>query len=198
MIVAGIDPGNRYVGVAVLDCSTAGTIERIHLGIIQGEAPLRKSKKNPNPPPPRSEWVRNRETAALAIETIYSASSDFGGEPIAIGIESAAFSKFGRQDTLAASRQAVFDLLVNRHGNPDKVAALLRLVGSMQAKRALTGYGKADKQRMREAAGPFIQRRDPAAFRAWDAFGDQEKEATADALGMALFLQQTLIVAGGA
>jgi Holliday junction resolvasome RuvABC endonuclease subunit len=184
MIYVGIDPGNAYVGVAVIYGTT------LRLSVIRGKTQPRPTKKNPKPAK-LNPYVQAHEVAVAVLDAagITSLPVDVHGErDFRVGIEAGAISANGRQDALAACRQAVFEQLSHRVGI-FAAASMFKPIVPSSAKVALTTYRGADKRRMVEMAGKRIDAEFPAMLDAWNALADKEREAAADALAIALTLR---------
>lgn len=182
-IICAVDPGSRNIGLVRIH--PAG----LDLCVIRGAVQPRPSKKNPNP----ERLNPYLEARAVATEAAAWCIPMARPSPV-IGIEAGALSMGGSGSVaLAAARQAFFDALATRCGGSEDAArvaaAMLRPVTPNQAKKALTGYGAADKLRMVDSADGLIRKRWRNGIGAWLDLGDKEREAMADALGIALYLE---------
>lgn len=176
-IICGVDPGNAYIGLVRI------RPDGLDLGVIRGAVQPRPSKRNPKPER-LNPYV---EAHAVATEVVgWCWAGSVSG--VLVGVEAGAMSRNGRQDALAAARQALFDAIA-KHFGPVGAVAFFAPVTPGQAKKALTGYVGADKRRMVEAAAAAIRTRWPDGESAWWDLSDKEREAVADALGIALHLE---------
>ena len=176
MNVCGIDPGTQRIGIVQL----VGDDLRLH--VVHGKVPPRKSKKNPHPtklnPLYEMDLSAHRVVDSLTTSLI-----------AVIGIESAAISANGRQDALAGCRQAIFTRLAMRVGAPIAAKMVIPITPGT-AKKALTDYNGSDKKRMVQAARDWIRTNHPGKLAEWDTYGDKDREALADALGVMLAIMR--------
>lgn len=177
-MIVGIDPGSTLAGVAIFDGAEPTLLRLV---VVHGESAQRATKDNPDPEP-LNPYVAARELALEILRAIGVARTE---DVAAFYIEGPAIGKFGRQDTLAAARQALFDALVQTCGT-FAAAARFKPISPATAKKALTGYSNADKRRVREAAEVLIRASWPSVIETWHSFNQREQEAAADALAVLL------------
>ena len=173
MIYWGIDPGSETVALVGIS-----DVHGLIVEALRGTPRPRPTKKEPNPEPLNGY----REASALARRIVNLIVVREVEEPeYSVAVEGPAIGKFGRQDTLAAARQALFCAL-----EVDGIESKFRTISPATAKKALTGYAGADKRRMREAAAVILHDRWGWRDEAFLRYNQGQREAIADALGVAM------------